>query len=90
MNTINIKKFALAFGITGGILYLGCAVLMLILGHAGTVAFFNSLLHGWDTSTIVRMNVPLVEAIIGTIEMFILCWFVGACIASIYNFSMRK
>jgi hypothetical protein len=90
MNNINIKRFGLAFGVTGAILYIGCIILMLVLGHDGTVSFFNSLLHGFDTSSIVRMDIPIWEALIGIIETFILSWFVGACIASVYNFSMKK
>ncbi len=86
MNTINIKKFGLAFGVTGVLLYLGCMCLMLIVGHDGTVVFFNSILHGFDTSSIVRMDVPLLEAGIGIVETFVFGWLTGACIAGIYNF----
>jgi len=90
MNTINIKRFGLAFGITGALLHLGCIFLMTVIGHDGTVSFFNSLLHGLDSSSIVRTDIPVWEAIIGFIETFILSWFVGACIASVYNFSVKK
>jgi hypothetical protein len=90
MNTINIKRFGLAFGVTGAILYLGCIVLMATVGREGSILFFNNLLHGLDTSSIIRMNVPLWEAILGIIEIFILGWLVGICIAAIYNFSSKK
>jgi len=63
--------------------------LMLIVGHDGTVAFFNSILHGFDTSSIVRMDVPLLEAEIGIVETFVLGWLTGACIAGIYNLSSK-
>jgi hypothetical protein len=89
MNRINIKKFGLAFGLTGALLYTGCILLMATVGHAGTVKFFNSLLHGLDVSTIIRMNVPLWEAGIGIIETFILGWLVGACIAGFYNVTIK-
>jgi hypothetical protein len=89
MNTINIKKFGLAFGVTGVLLYLGCMILMLMVGHDGTVVFFNSILHGFDTSSIVRMDVPLIEAVIGIVETFVLGWLIGAAIAGIYNFSSK-
>ena len=82
---INAKKFGLAVGLTMALLYLGCAVVMATVGHDGTVKFFNSLLHGLDVSTIVRMNVSLGEAAIGIIETFVLGWLVGACIAAFYN-----
>ena len=90
MNHINIKKFGLAFGLTGALLYMGCIVLMATVGHAGTVKFFNSLLHGLDGSTGVRMDVPLWEAGIGIIETFILGWLVGACIAGFYNATIKE
>lgn len=84
-SSINAKKFGLAVGLTMALLYLGCAVVMATVGHDGTVKFFNSLLHGLDVSTIVRMNVSLGEAAIGIIETFVLGWLVGACIAAFYN-----
>ena len=82
---INVKKIGFATGLTGAFLYLGCALVMATVGHDGTVKFFNSLLHGLDTSAIVRMNVPLWEAGVGIVETFILGWLVGACIAGFYN-----
>lgn len=89
MNHINVKKFGLAFGLTGALLYLGCMILMLTVGHDGTVKFFNSILHGVDVSSIVRMEVPIWEALIGIIEIFVLGWLVGARIAGFYNASIK-
>lgn len=88
--TINIRKFGLAVGLTGALLYLGCMLVMATTGHAGTVQFFNSLLHGLDVSAIIRMDIPLWEAGIGLVETFILGWLVGASIAGIYNGSIKK
>lgn len=86
MNTnINVRKLGLAFGLTGSLLYIGCMILMVTVGHKGTVNFFNSLLHGLDVSTIIRMKVPFWEACMGIVETFILSWLVGACIAGFYN-----
>ncbi|KYG79298.1 hypothetical protein AWW67_13045 [Roseivirga seohaensis] len=90
MQHISIKKFAFAWGVASLVLYLGCIILMSTVGHEGTVLFFNSLLHGLDTSTIIRMDVPLSEALIGLVETFILGWLFGALIASVYNFSFNK
>ncbi len=90
MNRINIKKFGLAFGLTGALLYFGCVIVMLLLGHDSTVLFFNSLLHGIDVSSIIRMNISPVEALIGLVETFILGWLVGACVAAIYNVSFKS
>lgn len=90
MNHINIKRLGLASGLTGALLYLGCILLMATVGHSGTVKFFNSLLHGLDVSSIIRMDVPFWEAGIGIIEIFILGWLIGACIAGFYNVSLVK
>ncbi len=90
MNNINIKRFGFAFGITGVILYLGCIILMATVGHESSVKFFNSLLHGLDTSSIIRMQVPWWEALIGIIETFIIAWLIGACIACFYNITTTK
>ncbi|NDP22674.1 MAG: hypothetical protein GZ091_16585 [Paludibacter sp.] len=90
MKTINIKRFGFAFGLTAAILYLGCVILMVTMGHDGSVKFFNSLLHGLDTSSIIRMQIPWWEALIGIAETFIISWLIGACIALFYNVSAKK
>ncbi|MBD3631026.1 MAG: hypothetical protein HUJ21_23210 [Cyclobacterium sp.] len=90
MQHINIKKFALAWGVAGVVFYLGCIILMASVGREGTILFFNSLLHGLDTTTLIRMDVPWTEALIGLVEMFILGWLFGVLIASVYNVSFNK
>ncbi len=89
MNHINVKKFGLAFGLTGALFYLGCMTLMLTVGHDGTVKFFNSLLHGLDVSSILRLEIPLWEAGVGVAQTFILSWLIGACIGGFYNASIK-
>ncbi|MEO5645670.1 MAG: DUF5676 family membrane protein [Bacteroidia bacterium] len=90
MNTINVKKFGLACGLTAVLLYIGCIVLMITVGHAGSVKFFNSLLHGLDVTSIIRIDVPWWEAILGIVETFILAWLVGACVAGLYNTTTKN
>ena len=90
MNHISIRRFGLAFGITGALLYFGCTLVMLILGHDSTVKLFNTLLHGLDVSSIIRMNISLVEELMGLVQTFILSWLIGASIAAIYNGSVNK
>lgn len=87
---LNVKKLGFATGLTGALLYLGCMLVMFTVGQEGSVKFFNSLLHGLDVSTIMRMNIPLWEAGLGLIETFILGWLIGACIASLYNWQIKK
>lgn len=90
MQHINIKKFALAWGVAGVVFYLGCIILMATVGREGTILFFNSLFHGLDTSTLIRMDVPWTEALIGLVEIFILGWLSGVLVASVYNISFNR
>lgn len=90
MENLSIKRFGMAVGTTGAILYLGFILLMLTVGKAGTVWFFNSLLHGLDTTTIIRMDVPFWQALLGIVQTFILGWLIGAVIALIYNLGSRN
>lgn len=90
MKTMNVKRAGLAFGFTGALLYVGCALLMMMAGSAGTVKLFNSLLHGLDVSSIVRIGVPLMESLLGLVGTFLLGWLVGSSIAWIYNIGSAK
>ncbi len=90
MYRLNVKKFGLAFGLTGALLYLGCILVMATVGREGTIIFFNSLLHGLDTSSIIRMDVPVLEVFFGIVQTFILSWLIGACIAAFYNAQVKK
>lgn len=89
MQSLNVQRFSLAFGVASALLYVGCAVFMAILGKQSTIVFFNSLLHGLDVRLIIRMDVPFQDTIIGIIETFILGWVFGAVIGVVYNFGME-
>jgi hypothetical protein len=82
---IDAKKLGLASGIAFSVLYLGCILLMLIVGKSGTIWLFNSLLHGLDVSTISRMNVPIMDTCIGFVFTFLLAYGMGYLIGAIYN-----
>ncbi|MBX3266249.1 MAG: hypothetical protein KF831_06030 [Acidobacteria bacterium] len=90
MKQLNIKKFGFAVGSTAALLYLGCMVVMFTVGRYATVRFFNSLLHGLDVTSIVRMDMPIWEAGIGILVIFILGWLSGSCIAAIYNAALGE
>lgn len=90
MNHIHVKKFGFAVGATSGLLYLGCALLMLVIGRDGTARFFGTLFHGLDVSGIIRMDMPAVDAVSGVIQSFILGWLIGASVAAIYNASIGE
>ena len=85
MKQINVKKMGFACGLTGVLLYWGCIILMFTVGQQGTVNFFNNLLHGLDTTTVIKMNVSFVDAVMGLVQTFILFWLIGACISAFYN-----
>jgi hypothetical protein len=89
MFQINPKKLGLALGLTVTLLYLGCMIVMFSAGKEGSITFFNSLLHGLDTTTIIRMDVPLTEALLGIVQTFILGWLMGACIGVFYNIQIK-
>ncbi|WP_293296930.1 DUF5676 family membrane protein [Allomuricauda sp.] len=89
MYRLNIKKLGFAFGLTGALIYLGCMIVMSTAGREATIDFFNSLLHGLDTTSIIRMDVPLWEAGLGIVQTFILGWLIGACIGAFYNAQLK-
>ena len=86
---IDPRKLGLSIGFTFFLIYIGCMLLMHFLGHDGTVTYFNNMLHGIDTSSIVKMNVTLTEAFAGIIEIFILGTFIGICIGGFYKILLR-
>jgi hypothetical protein len=90
MYRLNIKKLGFAFGLTGALIYLGCMIVMITAGQEGTITFFNSLLHGLDTTNIIRMDVSLLEAFFGVIQTFIFWWLIGACIGGFYNAQIKN
>ena len=89
MYRLNVKKLGFAFGLTGTIIYLGCMIVMATAGREGSIIFFNSLLHGLDTTNVIRMDVPLLEVLMGIVQTFILWWLIGASIGAFYNAQIK-
>ena len=89
MHRLNVKKLGFAFGLTGTIIYLGCMIVMATAGREGSIIFFNSLLHGLDTSNIIRMDIPQLEVLMGIVQTFILWWLIGASIGAFYNAQIK-
>lgn len=85
MQTLSIKRFGFASGATAALLYLGCVFVMLTVPKDAVIRFFNSLLHGWDVTHVMRWDMPWWEAMLGLLETFILAWLVGAAFAFFYN-----
>lgn len=90
MNHIEVKRFGLAIGTTLALLYLGCMFVMATTETTETILFFNSLIHGIDVTDIIRTEMPLWEALMGIVEIFVLGWLTGATVAAIYNVSLKK
>lgn len=83
-------KLGIACASTGSIMYIGCAILMLILGHDGSVWFFNSILHGFDVETIMTMNVEWPNMISGILLTALLAGFSGWIAGNIYNLILKS
>ena len=90
MDAINPKRLGFALACTLTLLYFGCVFVMMTVSKEAAIAFFNSLMHGVDVTSIMRWEMPLSEMIIGVFETFILGWLVGATIAVFYNLGARK
>ena len=85
MNQINVKKFALASGFTGAIIYLTCFIIMSILPKETLIKLANLIFHGIDFSEDIRMNIPITETLLGIIASFIIWGIVGYLLGFIYN-----
>jgi len=83
--TISIPRLGLALGGTLAALYAGCVFIMFTAPRETVVEFTNSILHGLDIGPIIRWDMPMWEAGVGIIEIFILGWLFGALFALLYN-----
>jgi len=85
MEKLNVKKFALAAGLTSVAIYLGCFLIMQILGEKSLVKLSNLLFHGMDFSNIIRTNIPLLETLLCALLSFLFWGVTGYILALIYN-----
>lgn len=85
MEKLNQKKFAIASGLASVVIYLGCFLVMAILGKDGLVKLSNLLFHGMDFSNIIRMDIPIGETLLGAVASFVFWGFVGYVLSFIYN-----
>lgn len=90
MDHISYQKLGNAVGTTGVLFYLGCVLLMTIGGEKFSIFFFNSILHGLDTTNVIRMHIPVWESAVGIVLTFILGWLFGTGIALIYNLQSKN
>ena len=85
MKKLNQIKFAVASGLTSVVIYLGCFLIMTILGKDSLVKLSNLLFHGMDFTTIIRTEIPIWETLIGALISFVFWAATGYLIAFIYN-----
>lgn len=85
MERLNQKKFAVASGLTSVVVYLGCFLIMVVLGKDSLVKLSNLLFHGMDFSNIIRMDIPIAETLLGAVLSFLFWGILGYLLALIYN-----
>lgn len=85
MKTLDKTKFAIAAGLTAGIFYLGCVVIMLLTGKEGIITISNALFHGMDFNTIIRTNVSPIESLLGLLGLMVLAGILSYILAYFYN-----
>jgi hypothetical protein len=90
MGKLNQKNFAIASGLVSVVVYLGCFLIMNLLGKGSIVKLSNLLFHGMDFSNIIRMNIPIGQTVLGAFASFILWGGVGYLIALVYNKLSQK
>ena len=85
MKKLNQNNFAFSSGLTSVVVYLGCFLIMTVLGKDSLVKLSNLLFHGMDFSNIIRMNIPIGETLLGAVTSFIFWGIIGYVLALIYN-----
>lgn len=90
MDSLSVKRTALAFAASLALLYLGCVFVMLTVPKDVVIKFLNSIMHGIDVEPIMRWDMPWWEAVIGLTETFILGWLFGAVFAVFFNLPRRQ
>ena len=85
MKKLNQNNFAFSSGLTSVVVYLGCFLIMTILGKGSLIKLSNLLFHGMDFSNIIRLNIPIGETILGAVTSFIFWGIIGYVLALIYN-----
>lgn len=90
MNKLNPIKFGVATGFASILFYIGCMLLILILGQTGTIKISNMLFHGVDFSNIIRTSIPITESLLGIVCSFIIWGLFGVFLAFFYNLLLNK
>jgi hypothetical protein len=86
MKNLQQNKFAIASGVASVVVYLGCFLVMQLLGKESLVKLSNLLFHGMDFSTIIRTDISLGETLLGAFASFVFWGGIGYILAFVYNF----
>ena len=91
MNQLHVWKFAPAVAVTFAILYVACA-LAVILAPDGAIAFFNAWFHGMDLTRLVPPGgkpVSPSQFFFGLVSAAVVSFAGGAVLAGCYNMLVR-
>jgi len=81
---LDTKAISLSAMAVGGILYIACALAVLI-APAGTLSFFNYLFHGIDLTSIAKTSITIAQFVIGLIITLVGSYIIGWLFTAIYN-----
>ena len=87
MGRIDTKAMGFALGLSFTLLYLACVFIVHTVPRPAAIAFFNSIIHGIDVSSIMRWEMPWWEMAIGVLQVFIIGWLFGSAVAILYNWA---
>ena len=82
---MNTYKIGLSTGFTGFIIYLICFILMSILPKDSIISLANLIFHGIDFTSIIRMDIPFIETIMGLLLSFFVWGGIGFIFSTLYN-----
>ena len=91
MNPLHVWRFALATAISFGLLYIACA-LAVMLSPGEAIAFFNTWFHGMDLTRLVPPEgkpITLGQFCFGLVSAAVVSFAGGAVLAGTYNLLSR-
>lgn len=87
---LSTKVVSLSLAITGGVIFIICAVLVSIF-PVGAIKVFNTWMHGLDLTPIISTKpISVTDIVIGLVSIMIVSAVVGVIFTAIYNSLQRK
>ncbi len=87
MTRIDTKAIGFAVASSLALVYLACVLIVHTVPRPAAIAFFNSIIHGIDVTSIMRWEMPWWEMVIGVLQVFIIGWLFGSAVAILYNWA---